>query len=130
MCTAKGQPAGVKLDKGKNKHETPKLNSHSDRDCLHRAFATSPGSGPAARRGAIPTSLLQKGTNALQNSYQLAPQTQDLVGVRSFSAGDASFNTGVGAGALVLKHRRFQYRSRHCSTVAEYYRLTEHSRWK
>src|SRR6266576_4407900 len=48
-CTAKGQPTGANRQK-ENKHETSKLNSHSDRDSLHWAFATSAGSGPAARR--------------------------------------------------------------------------------
>ena len=49
-CTAKGQPTGGKPTK-ENKHETSKLNSHSDGDCLHWAFATSAGSQPATPRG-------------------------------------------------------------------------------
>jgi hypothetical protein len=65
-CTAKGQPAGGKPTK-ENKHETSKLNSHSDGDCLHWAFAKSAGSDPAAA-GAIPTSPLLRGSTPFRFS--------------------------------------------------------------
>ena len=53
------------------------------------------------RTGAIPGSRQQKAANALQNLTTGAANTG--VGWRSlFSAGASNFNTGVGAGTLVL----------------------------
>ena len=49
-CTAKGEPTGGKPTK-ENKHETSKLNSHSDGDCLHWAFAKSASGQPATPGG-------------------------------------------------------------------------------
>src|SRR4029453_12489289 len=51
-CTAKGQLRGQN-QKRKNKHEISKLNSHSDGDCLHWAFAKS-ASGKSAARWRLP----------------------------------------------------------------------------
>ena len=51
--------------------------------------------------GGYPNFTTAEGTNALQNLTTGAANTG--LGWRAlFSAGDASFNTGVGAGALVL----------------------------
>ena len=56
-------------------------------------------------------------------------EIQALVGVALFTNTDGSFNTGVGAGALILNDGGVQYRSWHCSVVAQYHGHREHSGW-
>src|SRR5438552_9332638 len=68
---------------------------------LPRAQAVVP-----APDGGYPNFTTAEGTNALQNLATGAGNTG--VGWRAlFSAGDANFNTGLGAGALVLNTRDY-----------------------
>jgi hypothetical protein len=98
-CTAKGQPTGGKLKK-ENKHETSKLNSHSDVDCLHWAFAKSAGSQPAAPRG-YPNFTTAAGEHALQ-ALTLGVGNTAIGTFSLFSVTTGNFNTALGAGALDL----------------------------
>src|SRR2546429_2206758 len=85
----------------KNKHETSKLNSHSDGDCLHWAFARSAGGQPAHPRGAIPTSPLLRGTTP----FRLSPSalgTQQLVRFRCLASPQAASTTLLALQRLIL----------------------------
>ena len=100
MCTAKGPPAGDKLNKEKINMKLQNL--------IHILIGIL-CIGPLPRAQAVvpppdggyPNFTTAEGTNALQNLTTGAANT-GLVGVRSFQPATANFNTGVGAGALVL----------------------------
>jgi hypothetical protein len=100
MCTAKGPPAGDKLNKRKINMKLQNL-IHILIGILCIGFLPRAQAVLPAPDGGYPNFTTAEGTNALKNLTTGAANTG--VGWRAlFSAGDANFNTGVGAGALVL----------------------------
>ena len=100
MCTAKGPPAGDKLNKRKINMKLQNL-IHILIGILCIGFLPRAQAVVPAPDGGYPNFTTAEGTNALKNLTTGAANTG--VGWRAlFSAGDANFNTGVGAGALVL----------------------------
>ena len=84
----------------------PSHPAHSGVLCICAANASS-RSGP--RRGIPRRSTRQKDSKHCSSSPP-ALQIRRLVGVRSSASRGASFNTGVGAGALVLNQARMRTR--------------------
>ena len=85
-----------------NKHETSKLNSHSDRDCLHWVFAKG-GSGAPAAGWRLSGVHDGRGINALKNLTTGVANTE--TGWYSlFTNTSGSYNTGVGAGTLLFNN--------------------------
>ena len=83
----------------KNEHETSKLNSHCDRDCLHRAFPKS-ASGCSGAERRLSRRQHSGGDNALSSLTSGTYNT--AVGLYSLlSIADGRFCTGVGAGTLL-----------------------------
>ena len=103
MCTAKGPPAGDKLNKGKiNMKPQNLIHILIGIVCigLLPQMQAAPQVVPAPD-GCYPGFTTAEGCQALQNLTTGAGNTG--VGWRSlFSAGASNFNTGVGAGTLVL----------------------------
>ena len=91
-------------NKRKNKDETSKLNSHSDGDCLLCAVTAKPsrqytkhtGSGP------LPISNTADGDLALAGVGLTGIYNSAFGFYALLSNGAASFNTGVGAGTLLV----------------------------
>jgi len=85
--------------KGKNKHETTKLSSHCDRDCLHWAFAKSVRPGPSAWRR-LSRGNTAEGQNALLSLTTGGFNTAvGFLSLRSITSNQ--FNTAIGAGTLL-----------------------------
>ena len=103
MCTAKGPPAGDKLNKGKINMKLQNL-IHILIGIVCIGLLPQMQAAPQVvppPDGGYPGFTTAEGCQALQNLTTGAGNTG--VGWRSlFSAGASSFNTGVGAGTLVL----------------------------
>ena len=83
---------------------------------------------PRPRRGVIPISPQRKG--AMRFSFLTTGAGNTALGWRSLFVNTiGSFNTGVGAGALILNNAGFQYCGRRSSLVAQQQGHTKHRRW-
>ena len=129
-CALQGSTRRGQTKQKKNIHETSKLNSHSDRDCLLWAFATNasssascPGTGRVLSRlhdsGRLPSS-----SKSYYGRWKYRSWLAFALFSRCFQLQHRRrcWNTGP-------QHRGFQYRSGHCSDVTEHHRYKEHRPW-